>query len=211
MNLLSVRTVQGRAVKRSLDVVLATLGLLALSPVLLALALAVRLDSPGPALFGQERIGLGGHPFRMWKFRTMVHGAELLGPGITVADDQRVTRIGRWLRMTKLDELPQLWNVLLGTMSLVGPRPELPCYVALYSAEERAVLTLQPGITDPATLAFLHEEKLLAQAADPRSHYEDVVMPAKIALNLEYASRATVLTDLAVLARTVVAVLQDPA
>jgi len=207
---LSVQSPLGRLVKGGLDLGLAVAGLVVLAPLLLLVGIVVRLDSPGPALFAQERIGRGGRPFRMWKYRTMVHGAERLGPGITVAEDQRVTRVGRWLRQTKLDELPQLLNVLLGDMSLVGPRPELGHYVALYSPEERAVLALRPGITDPATLAFRHEEELLAHAEDPERHYRDVVMPEKLALNLEYARRATVLTDLAVLVRTVAALFERP-
>ena len=210
MRSLSVQSPLGRLVKGGLDLGLAVAGLVVLAPLLLLVGIVVRLDSPGPALFAQERIGRGGRPFRMWKYRTMVHGAERLGPGITVAEDQRVTRVGRWLRQTKLDELPQLLNVLLGDMSLVGPRPELGHYVALYSPEERAVLALRPGITDPATLAFRHEEELLAHAEDPERHYRDVVMPEKLALNLEYARRATVLTDLAVLVRTVAALFERP-
>lgn len=203
LSALSVKAPLGRGVKRVLDVVLATTGIVVLLPLFIVLAVLVRLDSPGPVLFRQERVGHRGRLFRIWKFRTMVDGAEGMGPGVTASDDARVTAVGRWLRGTKLDELPQLINVVHGSMSLVGPRPELPRYVALYSPEERAVLSLRPGITDPATLAYRDEEEILSRAPDPQRHYEDVVMRDKIRVNLEYAGRATPLTDLVIVFRTV--------
>lgn len=203
LSALSVKAPLGAGVKRVLDVLLAIGGLVVLLPLFIVLAILVRLDSPGPVFFRQERVGQRGRPFRIWKFRTMVDGAEGMGPGVTASDDSRVTRVGRWLRRAKLDELPQLINVVAGSMSLVGPRPELPRYVALYSPEERAVLSLRPGITDPATLAYRDEEEILSRAPDPQRHYEDVVMRDKIHVNLEYADRATPLTDLVILLRTV--------
>jgi lipopolysaccharide/colanic/teichoic acid biosynthesis glycosyltransferase len=188
--------------KRAFDLVVAALALLLLSPLLAALALVVRLDSPGPAFFRQQRVGRHGVPFRIHKFRTMVEGAA--GPAITVGDDARITRAGRFLRRSKLDELPQLIDVLQGTMSLVGPRPEVPRYVAHYppGLRERA-LAVRPGITDPASLDFIDEATLLAGAADPEREYIDVILPAKLQRAAAYAESATLGSDLAVLWRTV--------
>ena len=188
--------------KRALDVALALAALLATAPLLLLVAVAVRLDSPGPALFRQVRVGRGGRPFAMLKFRSMVQGAERLGGPLTVAGDARVTRVGRVLRELKLDELPQLLNVLAGQMSLVGPRPEVPRYVALYTPAQRRVLELLPGLTDPASLAYFDEAHLLASFADPEQAYVSRVMPHKIELNLAYAARASAPADLRVLLRT---------
>lgn len=189
--------------KRLFDLVGAALALLLLSPLLLAIAAWIRLDSPGPALFRQERVGRGGRPFRIHKFRTMVVDAPQRGPAITVGDDARITRAGRWLRRHRLDELPQFIDVLRGDMSLVGPRPEVPRYVALYPPRLRErVLAVRPGITDPSSLAFLDEAALLAGSPDPEREYVDAILPRKLALAAEYADRATLLTDLGVLART---------
>jgi lipopolysaccharide/colanic/teichoic acid biosynthesis glycosyltransferase len=187
--------------KRLFDLVGATLALLLLAPLLALLALAVKLDSPGPALFRQERVGRHGKPFRIHKLRTMVHGAG--GAPITVGDDARITRAGRWLRRSRLDELPQLIDVLKGDMSLVGPRPEVPRYVALYppALRERA-LAVRPGLTDPASLAFIDESERLARAADPEREYVEVILPAKLQAAADYAEHATVWTDLKVLVRT---------
>jgi lipopolysaccharide/colanic/teichoic acid biosynthesis glycosyltransferase len=196
------------AAKRAFDVAAAGAGLLVLSPVLAGVALAVKLDG-GPAFYRQERVGRRGRPFRMWKFRTMVPNADRLGPQLTVAGDRRITRVGGWLRRSKLDELPQLLNVLTGDMSLVGPRPEVARYVALYTAEQRRVLELRPGITDPASIRYRDEERELAAAADPEAHYIRQVMPEKIRLNLDYAARASVLRDVGVIAATLLAVLPD--
>lgn len=174
--------------------VLSALGLLTLAPLLLLAAVWIRLDSPGPVLFRQTRIGRFGRPFTIHKFRTM---RVEPGAAITVGADPRITRPGHFLRQTKLDELPQLWDVLRGAMSLVGPRPELPRYVELYPAGLRErVLAVRPGITDPASLAFRHEAELLAAAADPEREYREVVMPAKLRLSADYAARASLATDL---------------
>ena len=154
--------------KRLFDVLAAGVGLLLLAPLLAAIALWVRVDSPGPVFFRQQRVGRHGVPFRIHKFRTMAHAPVAAGPLLTVGADARVTRAGRFLRRTKLDELPQLVDVLQGTMSLVGPRPEVPRYVALYPPELRAVvLSVRPGITDPASLLFRDEGEVLGRAADP--------------------------------------------
>jgi lipopolysaccharide/colanic/teichoic acid biosynthesis glycosyltransferase len=180
--------------KRLFDVICSALGLLLLSPLLLLAAAWIKLDSPGPALFRQARVGRFGVPFTIHKFRTMRVEA---GAALTVGADPRITRAGHLLRQTKLDELPQLWDVLRGAMSLVGPRPELPRYVACYPAELRdRVLAVRPGITDPASLAFSHEADLLAAAADPEREYREVVLPAKLRLSADYAERASLASDL---------------
>lgn len=187
--------------KRLFDLLAAGLGLLLLSPLLLAVALWIRLDSPGPVFFRQERVGRHGRPFRIHKFRSMTHGAA--GLALTVGADARITRAGAVLRRTRLDELPQLLDVLAGDMSLVGPRPEVPRYVAHYppGLRERA-LSVRPGITDPSSLAFLDEAERLARAADPEREYIEHILPLKLQAAADYAERATLWTDLGVIART---------
>jgi lipopolysaccharide/colanic/teichoic acid biosynthesis glycosyltransferase len=192
--------------KRCFDVLCAGLGLLLLAPLLLLIALWVRLDSPGPALFRQTRVGRFGVPFTIHKFRTM---RVEPGAAITVGADPRITRAGRVLRASKLDELPQLWDVLRGAMSLVGPRPELPRYVELYPAALRErVLSVRPGVTDPASLAFSHEAELLAAASDPEREYREVILPAKLRLSADYAASASLATDLMLILRTLGRVLR---
>lgn len=188
--------------KRVFDICLSLFGIVILSPLLALIAVAVKMGDGGPVFFRQERVGHNGRRFRIWKFRTMAVGADKMGPLLTVGQDPRVTKVGWWLRRTKLDELPQLINVLAGEMSLVGPRPEVPRYVALYTEEQKAVLKLRPGITDPASIRFRNESELLATAADPERYYVEIVMPEKIRLNLEYASKASVWTDIAVIIHT---------
>lgn len=187
--------------KRTFDLVGACVALLLLAPLLLVVALVVKLDSPGPVFFRQERVGRHGRTFRIHKFRTMRSDAG--GPPLTVGADPRITPSGRWLRRTRIDELPQFIDVLAGSMSLVGPRPEVPRYVALYPPELRArALAVRPGITDPASLEFVDEAERLARAADPEREYVEVILPAKLRRAAEYAERATLATDLAVLWRT---------
>lgn len=187
--------------KRGLDLLISGLLLVLLAPLLLGLAIWVRLDSPGPALFRQTRIGRAGKPFTIHKFRTMRQDGG--GLGLTVGDDARITAAGHWLRRLKLDELPQLWDVLRGAMSLVGPRPDLPQYVALYPEALRETLLAQrPGITDPASLAFRHEAEMLAASPDPERAYVEQILPAKLRLSAEYARQATVWSDLRLMART---------
>lgn len=189
--------------KRLFDLATAGLALVLLSPVFAALALWIKLDSPGPVFFRQVRVGRFGVPFRIHKFRTMVDRAEAAGPQLTVGDDPRITRSGAFLRRTKLDELAQLIDVVQGTMSLVGPRPEVPRYVALYPPPLREkVLSVRPGITDVASLAYRDENALLARAADPEREYTEVVMPAKLRLAAEYVDSATVRQDLRVIGLT---------
>ena len=193
--------------KRAFDIVVAALALVLLSPLLLMIALLVKLDSSGPVFFRQQRVGRHGVPFHIHKFRTMADGAP--GLPITVGADPRITRAGAWLRRTRLDELPQLWDVLRGRMSLVGPRPEVPRYVAHYPPALRAqVLSVRPGITDPASLAHLDEAALLAAAADPEREYIERILPAKLQRAANYASHATLATDIALLWRTLQALLR---
>ena len=193
--------------KRLFDIVCAGIGLLLLSPLLLAVAVWVKLDSPGPVMFRQERVGRFGATFRIHKFRTMRVDAPRLGPQITIGDDARITRSGRWLRASKVDELPQLWDVLRGAMSLVGPRPEVPRYVALYPAELRElVLSVRPGITDPASLSFRNESELLARAEDPEREYVEVVMPMKLRLAADYVRSATLGGDIRLILATLGAI-----
>jgi lipopolysaccharide/colanic/teichoic acid biosynthesis glycosyltransferase len=187
--------------KRLFDLLGATLALLLLAPLLLAVAAAVKVDSRGPVFYRQERVGRHGVPFRIHKFRTMRHGAG--GLPLTVGADPRITRVGAFLRRTRIDELPQFIDVLLGRMSLVGPRPEVPRYVAHYPPGLRErVLAVRPGITDPASLAWIDEGSLLAGAADPEREYIEVILPAKLQRAAEYVERASLATDLAVLWRT---------
>ncbi len=188
--------------KRLFDLFWALLGLLLLWPLFLLVALLIKLDDRGPVFFRQQRVGRDGAPFRIWKFRTMVTDAERRGRQITVGRDPRITRIGALLRAGKLDELPQLLNVLSGEMSLVGPRPEVPRYVALYTPEQQRVLALTPGITDPASIEYRDENDLLAQSPDPDRTYVNDVMPAKIRLNLAYADHASVAGDFLVILNT---------
>jgi lipopolysaccharide/colanic/teichoic acid biosynthesis glycosyltransferase len=189
--------------KRAFDLAVAAAGLLLAAPLMIAIALVIKFDTPGPVLFRQERVGRGGRTFRIHKFRTMFVDAAVRGLPLTVGDDARITPVGRLLRRSKLDELPQLFDVLAGDMSLVGPRPELPRYVAFYPAALRdKVLAQRPGITDPASLVFADENALLARAADPEREYVEVILPRKLSAAVEYADRATLTTDLQVIART---------
>jgi lipopolysaccharide/colanic/teichoic acid biosynthesis glycosyltransferase len=189
--------------KRLFDLIVALTAVIVTAPLMLALALAVRLSSPGPVLFRQVRSGRRGTEFVLLKFRTMRH--ESAGRAVTQARDQRVTPLGRVLRATKLDELPQLINVLRGEMSLVGPRPDLPQFWASANDAARATLALPPGITGAASLRFRKEEELLAGVPEDQltAYYVAVHLPAKAAIDLEYASRATLMSDCAILLKTV--------
>ena len=177
-------------------------GLVLLSPVFVVVAVAIAATSPGPVFFRQVRIGRHGEPFRMYKFRSMRVDAEALGGQLTVSGDTRVTRVGAFLRASKIDELPQLINVLVGEMSLVGPRPEVPRYVALYTPEQRRVLEVRPGITDPASIRYRDESAVLARAADPERAYVEEVLPHKLAINLAYLERRSVASDVGVILAT---------
>ncbi len=197
-------TVWQAAIKRGLDVVLGVVALLLLLPVMALVALAVALDSSGPIIYGARRVGRHGREFTMWKFRSMARGADRVGPAVTGSYDFRVTRVGAVLRRTKLDELPQLVNAVAGQMSLVGPRPEAPKYVAQWSAEERDILRVRPGITGPTQVAYIDEEELLV--GDPDEVYERDLMHAKLALDLDYVRHYSLRRDLAILWHTLAGV-----
>lgn len=188
-------------VKRLLEMAGAAAALIVLFPVFVVIALAVHLSSPGPIIFRQHRAGRSGKLFDLLKFRTMT--VSNVGPRVTAAGDPRITKIGRYLRTWKLDELPQLINVLKGEMSVVGPRPEVPEYVALYTAEQRQVLDFRPGITSPASLAFVDEESVLAAQSDPEDYYARVLVPQKLAADLKYCRKASLSGDLRIIAATV--------
>ena len=192
--------------KRAFDAVVAALALLILSPLFAVVAIALKLDSRGPVFFMQERIGRGGRPFRMIKFRTMVTDGE--GPNVSATRDPRITRIGALLRRCFVDEAPQLINVLRGDMSLVGPRPETPEYVALLSPEERRVLSVRPGMAGPSTLSYSREEpELLARQADPDRYYREHLLHMRVAADLAYLDRPVLSEDVRILARTALFVL----
>jgi lipopolysaccharide/colanic/teichoic acid biosynthesis glycosyltransferase len=188
--------------KRLFDIVCAVCMLLVFSPLLLLLAILIKLDSKGPIFYRGLRMGRYGHPFQIFKFRTMVPDAERLGGLSTAKDDARVTRIGKHLRKYKLDELPQLLNVIKGEMSMVGPRPEMPEYTRLYVGEEQLILTARPGITDYASLEFINLGELLGNEA-PDKVYEEQVRPIKNALRVQYVREQTFGRDIAILVKTV--------
>jgi len=187
--------------KRVFDVLVSVCAILLLAPLLAAIAVAIKCESPGPILFKQVRVGLNGRPFTILKFRSMVQNATDLAPNVSVADDPRITVVGAFIRRWFLDELPQLINVLMGEMSVVGPRPETPEYVALYSPEERRVFAIRPGIVGPSTLAFVDEPQILARRDDPHEFYVTVLMHQRVQLDLEYLEHQSVAYDLQLLAK----------
>lgn len=191
--------------KRGFDILMSGLGLIVLSPLFLVIAIWIKLDSPGPVFFRQARVGRFNKDFRIFKFRTMRTDAA---PGslLTVRDDPRITRSGLFLRKYKLDELPQLINVFLGQMSLVGPRPEVRRYVDRWTPEQMHVLDVRPGITDPASIKFRNESDLLAQADDPEKYYIDIIMPEKSRLNLDYVQNHTLPGDISLIFKTIHAI-----
>lgn len=188
--------------KRWFDLFFSGFGLLVLSPFFAVVAVLIKASDRGPVFYRQLRVGQNGVPFLMLKFRSMVVNADR-GSALTVGEDKRITGVGSWLRRLKLDELPQLWNVFRGDMSLVGPRPEVARYVETYTLQQREVLRLKPGITDPASFAFFDESTLLGQAHDPERFYIEQLMPEKIRINLEYGARANVCTDFLLVIATV--------
>ena len=194
--------------KRSCDVVVSSLGLLLLSPFLAIIAALIKIDSPGPVFFRQERIGQGLRTFSIYKFRTMVVDASKLGGPLTIGDDPRITRVGRILRKSKIDELPQLINVLRGEMTLVGPRPEVQKYVNLFQRDYEEILRVRPGITDLASLKYGDESTLLA-VADPEQEYIRSILPDKIALAKEYVHQSSFFFDLSVMMMTVAKILLE--
>jgi lipopolysaccharide/colanic/teichoic acid biosynthesis glycosyltransferase len=192
------------AMKRILDFVASALGLLLLLPVLAVVAAIIKLDSPGPIFFRQERVGRGGRSFRIYKFRSMVIGAERAGSALTVRADPRITRLGMFLRRSKFDELPQLINVLLGDMSMVGPRPEVPEFMKFYAPNQRAIiLSMRPGITDYAAILFRDESSLLDGKRDPIDVYRREIMPAKFACYERYSREIGMLNDFRIILATI--------
>jgi lipopolysaccharide/colanic/teichoic acid biosynthesis glycosyltransferase len=192
--------------KRTFDLTSALVGIVLVSPVLLLAAILVKLSSAGPVFYRQRRMGRNFVPFDILKFRTMVVDADKRGGQITAGADPRITRVGHWLRKTKVDELPQLFNVLVGQMSLVGPRPEVPKYVEMYREQFAYVLSVRPGVTDPASVKYRDEATLLGASPDPEREYVERVLPDKLAIARDYIARATFGSDLAVIVRTVVRV-----
>jgi lipopolysaccharide/colanic/teichoic acid biosynthesis glycosyltransferase len=194
-------------IKRLFDVVAAAGGLVVTAPLFLLIAAAVKLDSPGPVFFRQQRIGKDFRPFQIFKFRTMVQDAPQRGSAITIGDDPRITRVGKLLRRSKLDELPQLLNALRGDMSIVGPRPEVPQYVQMFRDDYAEILKVRPGMTDLASVAYADEEALLAQASEPAEVYSREILPRKIELARESIRRSSLFFDLTVIVRTAFSVI----
>ena len=188
--------------KRTFDIVVGVLGILFLFPLVPVVALLIKLDSRGPVFFRQERVGRGFHPFLIYKFRTMVHDAPRKGGPITVGEDPRITRVGWYLRKTKIDEMPQLINVLKGEMSFVGPRPEVRQYVELFRKDYEEILKVQPGITDLASLKYRDEAEVLELSQDPEKEYVNRILPEKIQLAKEYLIQSSFLFDLSLILKT---------
>lgn len=197
-----------KAVKRVMDIVVSLLGLLVLFPCGIAVAVWIKLDSPGPVFFRQVRVGRFGAQFRIHKFRTMCMDSERAGQ-LTIGADQRITRSGRFLRATKMDELPQLIDVLTGAMSLVGPRPEVPKYVACYSEQDRhLVLSVRPGITDLASIEFKDENRILGESNDPERDYIEKILPIKLAYYRDYAANFNPANDIWIICKTILAIVR---
>lgn len=194
--------------KRSFDLVCATIGTLILLPVLVPVAIAIKSDSSGPVFFRQLRVGLHGKPFKIFKFRTMITDAEKRGLQVSSGDDPRITRIGAFLRKYKIDELPQLLNVISGEMSLVGPRPEVPRYVEAFREEYELILSVRPGITDFASLEFKDENELLKAAENPEQKYLSEILPVKIEYYKRYLREQSLLTDIKLICRTLAEIIR---
>lgn len=191
-------------IKRVFDFFAALIGIIVISPILIVVSIAIKLDSPGNIMFLQKRVGRDEKEFYIYKFRTMVTDAEKLGKQITVGKDSRITKVGVFLRKYKIDELPQLFNVLKGDMSLVGPRPEVPKYVALYSEEQKKVLSVRPGITDLASLRYSDENEILGKVDNPEEYYINVIMKDKLNLNLEYIEKSNLFFDISLIIKTII-------
>lgn len=193
-----------KIIKRIFDFILSLMGIIVLSPVFIIVSIAIKIDSKGSILFLQKRVGQYGKEFNIYKFRTMVTDAEKLGKQITVGKDNRITKVGAFLRKFKIDELPQLFNVLKGDMSLVGPRPEVPKYVSLYNEEQRKVLEVRPGITDIASLRYKDENDILGKVDNPEEYYINVIMKDKLKLNLEYIEKNNIFFDIYLIIKTII-------
>jgi len=193
--------------KRLFDLIFVVIGLFALSPVLFVITVLIRRDASGPILFKQDRVGLHGKLFKVLKFRTMIVNAEKLGAKVTTGDDSRITKSGRWLRKYKLDELPQLFNILKGEMSLVGPRPEVPEFVAFYTEEQKKIVhSVLPGITDNASIEFRNENEILAGSDNPVRDYREKILPIKLELYKQYVKKRTLWLDFKIVIKTVVVI-----
>jgi lipopolysaccharide/colanic/teichoic acid biosynthesis glycosyltransferase len=192
--------------KRGFDIIVSAAALLALLPLMLIIAILVRLDSSGPSLFRQVRVGKSFRHFQLLKFRSMTHGNS--GAQITAGSDARITRMGAFLRSSKLDELPQLWNVLCGDMSFVGPRPEVPTFVERFRGDYEEILAVRPGITDPASIRYRSESEILGRASDPIAYYTEVILPDKIDINKRYLRSATFGKDISVIFQTIAVLFQ---
>lgn len=191
-------------IKRIFDFTVSLIGVIILSPIFVIVSVSIKLDSKGNILFLQRRVGQYGKEFNIYKFRTMVTNAEKLGTQITIGKDNRITRVGAFLRKFKIDELPQLFNVLKGDMSLVGPRPEVPKYVNLYTEEQRKVLQVRPGITDIASLRYKDENDILGSVDNPEEYYVNVIMKDKLKLNIEYIEKSNIFLDIYLIIKTIV-------
>lgn len=205
--ILSKRKIQ-LVIKRLFDIVVSFIGLLILSPIFLVIAIIIKLDSKGPIFFRQVRVGKNGKKFKIFKFRTMVVDAEKKGLHITVDGDSRITKSGKFLRKFKIDELPQLINVLIGDMSFVGPRPEVPKYVEMYDENQRSILKIRPGITDIASIEYRDENSILAQSKNPEETYINEIMPRKIELNFKYIENMSVIYDIKLIIETIFKVIK---
>jgi lipopolysaccharide/colanic/teichoic acid biosynthesis glycosyltransferase len=192
--------------KRLFDLFFSIVFIIVFAPLFLCIGILIKCDDGGAVFFRQLRVGKNSSPFYLWKFRTMKPNSESGGQLTVGARDMRITRIGIYLRKYKIDELPQMWNIVLGDMSVVGPRPEVPKYVALYSESDKVVLSVRPGLTDYASLDYFSENELLAASADPEKTYREEIMPAKLKLNKQYIEEMGLLTDLKIIARTVRAI-----
>lgn len=193
--------------KRIFDIISSLFGLILLSPFMIIIAILIKIDSKGPIFFKQIRVTKNGREFKIFKYRTMRVGSDKYSQ-ITVGKDSRITKVGDFLRKYKLDEIPQLINVLLGDMSLVGPRPEVPKYVALYTEEQREILKVRAGITDYASIEFSNENEILANESDPEKAYIEKIMPRKIELNKKYLSEISVMTDIKIILLTIKKILK---
>ena len=204
----AVLTTGGKITKRTFDVVACVAAVVILCPLWLCIGLLVACGSKGGALYRQTRVGRDGKEFKLLKFSTMRQDADKIGGLITVGEDARVTRIGRFLRKYKIDELPQFLNIIAGDMSIVGPRPEVPKYVALYDERQRQVLSVRPGLTDYASIEYISENELLARSSDPDRTYIEEIMPAKLELNLKYIENQSVSEDLRLICKTLFSILK---
>lgn len=191
-----------KMLKRGFDFIASLIGCIILMPIYILIAILIKIDSKGPVFFKQKRVGQYGEIFEILKYRTMVVDAEKIGKQITVGNDNRITKIGKFLRKYKLDELPQLFNVLKGDMSLVGPRPEVPKYVELYNDEEKKVLNVKPGITDFASIEYRDENEILGKVENPEEYYINVIMKHKLTLNLKYINNNNIFIDIKIILQT---------